>query len=56
MGKYTHIHLGSGVNVDALTARLPDAKICGARDVLIGPISNPGNRIVQAEISKSYDD
>ena len=46
---HTHILLGYEVNVDALSARLPDGKVCGSWGITHGPVFKPGNRIIPAE-------
>ena len=43
----THTLRGYDVNVDALTIRLPDAKIRGSWEMVNDPVSKPGNIRIQ---------
>lgn len=45
----THILLGYEVNADALTIRLPNAKVGGAWGVINDPVFQPGNRAIPAK-------
>ena len=44
--KSTHILLGYEVNVNSLTIRLPEAKVCGAWGILHDSVFKEGNRII----------